>query len=268
MVLEHFYGNEWIHKKNRYAFIMGFLYSVIAIVLSSVIFNNFALASIFIAVIMITNSLNKLLSKEEVKIEDEPNFKLSTLYKEHKDIFELHIFLFLGIFSAFAFFTLIWPKLATNPFFLEKIALQDVEIFSYSFGFISNLKLFLVGIILSFFYGAGGIFLITLSAAVWGTALGVIIKSSFFAIVNPFTYLITLLAVLLPYFIFETMSFISAAIAGGILSKGAHNHHIISTKFKKMVIDAVIMFSFSVLLLLLSLLINNTVTSWLKSVLL
>ncbi len=261
MVLEQLYRNEWINKKEKYAFFLSSVYTLIALFLSMILFEDYALTAIFFTVILIMNSLNKLLDKEETKIENEPNFKISTLYKEHKEIFKLYLFIFLGIFSAFALFTLIWPKLITSSMFQNNILLEQGKVFTYSLSFISNLKLFLIGFALSFFYGTGGMFLITLNAAVWGTAFGAILKSSYFAVSNPFIYFFSIILVLLPYFIFEVIAFLSVTIAGGVLSKGAHNEHITSQKFKKIIIDALIMFSLALLLLLASSIVNKYFTS-------
>ncbi len=268
MVFEQLYSAAWIEKKSRYAFLMGLGYSVLGIATAMFIFpSEPGIAAIALTSLLILPSLSKLLSIEANEAAREQKFNIFKMFKEHKDIVKIYFFLFLGTLVAFSFFSIVWPSLATSRIFSQQAGvLGTVGHAVYSKGLFhrlisNNLKVLIVCLVASLFYGAGAIFVIIWNASVWGVVFGLIAKNSAAASgANAFVIFAITIAAVFPHMIFEALSYFLAAISGGIISKAVIREKLFTNRFNHIMEDGLLMFVIAVVVLVIAAVIEAFLT--------
>ena len=189
---------------------------------------------------------------------EEKKLSIKRLFKDHRDIFEIYIFLFLGIFFTFAIVTIILEPYSAEYVFESQLAVAGLAGSSYQqaefFSILSNnIVILSVCLLLSLIYGAGAILFITWNASVWGVIFGFLARESAVTFhQNPFVYFGIMLLPILPHMITEAVSYLSASIAGGVISKAVLREKIGTKKFKHVLTDGFIFFGLAVLLVIIS----------------
>jgi len=269
MVLEQIYPLKLIERNPLYAFILGFSYSVIGIGTALLLFpEDPAIVAVAFIALMTIPTLSKLLKQEEGIESKKNDLNLINFYRDHKDVFKVYILLFLGIFLAFSFFSLILPSLATNHIFENQInvlygAKTGGAVFSRGL-FLdilqNNLGVILLCFVTAFVFGDGAIFLITWNASVWGTIFGNIAKTAAFNVSgSPFYYFGMIILIVFPHMILEAFSYISSATAGGIISKGLLKEKFMSDRFKTLLKNTILLVIFAILVLIIAVVIETFV---------
>ncbi|MFT4310365.1 MAG: stage II sporulation protein M [Candidatus Woesearchaeota archaeon] len=280
MVLEQLFHLHWIEKHEN-AFLLGLIFTFVGYLSAKLIFGaSIDLMSIAFVSLLLLPSLNKLLSMEELAEIREKKFSFIQLCKDHKDLLKVYTFLFLGIFMGFAFIGLFTPQDAMfrefstqfttagiqpgyqyNPDInkWETFALQDFdptkERFQQSFKRIvgNNLIVFIACILLSIAYGAGAILFLTWNASVWGIVFVYFVKVASVSVgQNPFIYFWVLFIPFLPHMILEGISYILAAIAGGVVSKALIKEKLFTPQFNHVITDALIIMIIGLLVVILA----------------
>lgn len=271
MVLERLYSVQWIEQKARYAFIMGMSYSVMGIAAAFFLFpKNPGMAAIAFTSLLILPSLHKLLSLEAGQAAREKVFNIWKLFQDHQDIFKIYFFMFLGILLSFAFFSLVWPPLATSRIFAEQAsfilgrATGQAVVYKgsmLSFLLANNLKVLVIALLASLFYGTGAVFIITWNASVWGIIFGLIAKNSAAAAgTHPAVFFILMLIAVFPHMALEAFSYFLGAISGGILSKAVIREKPLTRRFNQIVKDSIMMFVLAIIVLVIAVLIEVFLT--------
>ncbi len=255
MVFEQLFRVKWIEKK-EHAFFLGFCYALIGIASAKLIFpSNVGLMAIAFTSILLIPSLNSLLKMEENVEIRENKLSVRQLFADHKDIFKVYTFLFLGIFLAFGLVSLFFPEDAIGKSFSAQLSSAGIKGSALSenplFGLVlNNLLVFAVCFILSLVYGAGSVLFLTWNASVWGVAFG------FFARLTTGTGkivgFVSLLLPFLPHMITEAVAYISAAVVGGIVSKAVLREKLFSRKFHHILTDALIFLAIGIVLVLIA----------------
>jgi uncharacterized membrane protein SpoIIM required for sporulation len=265
MVLERLYSMQWIEQKARYAFIMGLSYSILGIATAIFLFpDNPGLVAIAFTSLLILPSLQKLLALEESQAARENFFNIFKLFKDHSDIFKIYFFMFLGILLSFAFFSLVWPPLATSRIFAEQSSfiLGGATGKAATGGILSmlianNFKVLIVALLASLFYGTGAVFIITWNASVWGVIFGLIAKNSAAAAgTHPTIFFILMLIAVFPHMAFEAFAYFLGAISGGVLSKAVIREKLFSNRFNQIIKDSMMMFILAVIVVIIAALIE------------
>lgn len=260
MVLEHIFPEDWLESKGRYAFILGVIYSVVGILLSSILFpGDPALVAVAFTSLLILPELYKIFSIEERRERMEQQVTLRTLWKDDLDVVRIYIFIFLGILLVYSIGTIILPDFQTNSLFREQLEIRFGQGFAGSatetafspqlfFDLLSNNFLVLVAVfIIALLTGDGAIFLITWNASVWGAIFGITAKNAgLFAGKHPLYFFGIILLVVFPHMILEAMSYFLAAISGSVISKDVILEQFASERFMEV-------FSFNLYLLLFAL---------------
>lgn len=114
----------------------------------------------------------------------------------------------------------------------------------------NNVLVLLACLLLSFVYGAGSILFIAWNASAWGTAIGYSAQSAL--IENPFISFSQTLLPILPHMLTEAVSYFSAAIVGGVVSKAVIREKLFSRKFHHIITDALIFLVLGVILVVLA----------------
>ncbi len=275
MVLEQLFKPNWIEKKPRHAFLLGFIYSVVGIISAKLIFGaNPGMMTVAFTSILLLPSLNTLLSMEENLLEIEERkakhksnlWMAKRLWKDHYDIIEVYIYLFLGIFFTYCIIAFTFPELTILKMFepmLEVVGLggQTTTILGWASNvagptilsiFLNNFIVMTVCLLLSLIYGAGAIIFITWNAAVWGVVIGFYAKQALLSTAgaNPITIFITYIGPFFPHMLMEALPYFTAVIVGGIVSKASIREELFSPRFNETIKDAAIVMVISLIILL------------------
>ena len=279
MVLERLYSAKWIEQKTRYAFLMGLSYSVLGIIAAMLIFpQDPGIAAIAFTSLLILPSLTRLLSIEENEAARAQKFNFRGLLWEHSDIIKIYVFLFLGIMLAFAFFSIVWPSIATSSIFSQQANIFSSAVTGKAATAVSsagnffwsllknNMLVLIVCLALSLVYGTGAIFILTWNASVWGVVFGLMAKNS--AVVaggNPFIiFFLTFIAVF-PHLILEAVSYILAAVSGGVISKAVIREKAFSNRFNQIIQDSLMLFVLAIIVLFVAAYVEVFVTGFVIS---
>ena len=250
MVLESIF-NPFVFKKRPWeTFLVGFVYSIMALSISYLVFREVAgLLTVFLVVIAVLPMMyTTIKSEEELDLKYIGEWKL---LQEHAKVIFFLLFLFMGITSALVFSYVFLPHEVVQEIFnLQEKAIGNVN--KYVQGntiegvvvqgtitgnitkfnifvkiFINNLKVLFFCLIFSLLYGTGAIFILTWNASVIAVAIGNLIKnklaetasmmgvgwvSSYLGVVT-FSFLKYML-----HGILEITAYFIMALAGGILS--------------------------------------------------
>lgn len=219
MVLEHLINPVKAEKTPWNMFLVGFVYSTMAILLSIWVFEAYAsLVMVFLTVMACTylvHSVLKLEEKKDTEIKGEKN-----LLREHSKAISVFVFLFLGFTASFAVWYVALPSDKLHTVFASQIgtisevnkatsgfffASDDESILALADGtvageqlsgaaisngaaftkiFFNNLKVLFFCILFAFFYGAGVVFILVWNASVIGVAIGNFVRSSIASITS------------------------------------------------------------------------------------
>ena len=257
MVLEQLFKANFIKKKPVYAFYIGAFYSLVGFISAYLIFGaNVGLMAVAFTSILLIPTLNKLLQEEENAEIRENKFSLRLLFKDHRDVFEVYLFVFMGIFFTTSLLSLSLHS-RIDGIFSPQLAVAGIKgsaMFQGSFWDIlfNNLLVLLVCFVLSFVYGAGAVIFLTWNASVWGAIFGFYVggmSQPGFGQANAF--LLTLLP-LLPHMVTETLVYLSASIVGGVVSKAVTREKLLSKKFMHVVTDALLLLGTAFVLIVIA----------------
>lgn len=258
MVLEQFFKLRWIERK-EHAFFLGFAYSVIGLISARLVFpSNIGLMSVAFTSIMLIPSLNMLLKMEENVEIRKKKLSLSQLFKDHKDIFKVYIFMFLGIFLAYSIVSLIYPNMAIKSLFAPQLKTAGIAGYGMHYSQLSglilnNLVVFVACFLLSLAYGAGSVLFLTWNASVWGIVFGFFVNNTAsYGGADIFVKFGSSLLPFLPHMATEALAYISAAIVGGVVSTAVLREKLFSKKFHHIITDALIFLVLGLILVALA----------------
>ncbi len=280
MVLESI-KPSWMERKPTKVFWIGFIYSVIGIVLAWLVFGDYAsISGVFLTtmpLVVIMYRLLKFEEKKDLRIRSE-----KSLIKEHGKALSLFIFMFLGMVIAYSLLFTILPQDVTEKIFslqINVIKSINIEASGYFINHtaalgaivLNNLKVLFFSIFFSFLYGSGAIFILALNASLIGVAVGSIIRNSISEYAGS-----SHIVFLYNYFqsfpltfgyavhgIPEISAYFVGALAGGIISVAVVNHDFGNEEFRRIVRDSVDLLLISVLLLVLAGLLEVYVSPYL-----
>ena len=262
MVLEQLFNIDVAGKRPYLSFFYGVVLTLIGSLIAFLFMkDNISLATIFFATMLLIPSLKNLLSNEEEL--EETNDKQHFL-SIHKNIIEIYLFTFLGIFTTYIFLSFIFGSslFAFQDGFLGN-SVETFKLFKLTgpsdplmqlVGILSNnLLVLIVCFIFSFLYGASAIFLIILNASVFARFITSLMASA--DLTNGVMMLMSFLVHTLP----EIGGFLIAAIAGGVVSKAVLQKG--KKGFKNVINNAIILLMISVILIITGALLEVFVTT-------
>jgi len=279
MVLESLMNPFKAEKEPWEMFFIGLLYASIAIFLSLWIFRQQAsLVAIFLTVLAAVPLIYNTIKYEEKKclfIEGEKK-----ILKEHSRALSFFSFLFLGFTLAFTFWYVVLPNSLVNDLFSVQTQTiveinnkvtgnwqQSINLLSIIF--LNNIKVLIFCLLFAFLYGVGAIFILTWNASVIGVAIGNFIRSELSKITEligfeKFTkYFSTISIGLFKYSIHgipEILAYITAGLAGGIISIAVIRHDFGTKKFENILLDSSSLIIISICLLVLAAILEVFVT--------
>ncbi|MBI1969806.1 stage II sporulation protein M [Candidatus Woesearchaeota archaeon] len=236
------------------ALVVGFVYTIIGYLVASFFFEAFvSIPMLFLSTLLIIPSLMKLLSIEEKR---ERKYGLKHFFLMHKDVTEIYLFLFLGVFLGYLLLGMLIPQgpfqnvfayqldyLAEKQSFdaetLQKFFQEPFQpSFQHLLGLLeTDLEVAIVFFLLSFFYGAGAVFLLILNASIFASFLAAVIRY----LAKDLSMSFIILSFFSIHVIPEVLGFLLAAIAGGVVSKAMLHEEFMSTPFRNVLRDAAIL---------------------------
>ena len=275
MVLESLINPFVLKKKPWEMFFAGFFYSIVALFISYLVFQEISgILMVFLIVIATLPILYTTIKQEEqidLKYKKEWN-----MLKEHSHVLTFLIFLFLGITVALVLCYVFLPEAITKIIFsLQNKAIHEVNanivgritsLGLFKKIFLNNLKVLFFCLAFAFIYGTGAIFILTWNASVIAAAIGGLIKtklsqtasliglsaiSSYFSIAafSFFRYM--------THGIFEISAYFVVGLAGSIVSVAVIKHDLDNDK---VVFDGTELIVLSIALLVIASLIEVFVT--------
>jgi uncharacterized membrane protein SpoIIM required for sporulation len=236
MVLEMLVPENLAEKRWTYAFILGALYSIIGIILASMLFPaDPSLVAVAFTAILLIPTIRKLYSAEEKEIKRDNRFSFKALWRQENDFIKFYLVLILGIFLVYAISALILPTMSVNGLFRDQLELRGGGAVDNSSGaafagkafdnqlFVNllsnNIIVLIACILMSFLTGDGAIFLLVWNASLWGTIFGVVARNASIVMnIHPALLLFIVLAIVLPHAFLEMLGYITGAVAGGLMS--------------------------------------------------
>jgi hypothetical protein len=272
MVLEHLFPEDWLERKGRYAFYLGVIYSIVAILIARILFaSDPALPAVAITSLLLLPELYKIFSIEERRESMEKKITFKALWRDDMDIIRIYVFLFLGILLVYSVGTILMPQFQVNELFREQLEIRFGQGFAgnailgqFDGGlFLSilsnNFLVLLACFMMALLTGDGAIFFITWNASVWGTIFGVTAKNAaIFTDSNPFLLFGLVMLIVFPHMMIEAISYFLAAISGSVISKDVLLEKFASHRFFEV-------FGFNMYLLLIALfflLLGAGVETW------
>lgn len=281
MVLESLFNPFVVKKKPWEMFFAGFLYSVIGLFLSYIVFSEAAgLLTVFLIVIATIPILyTTIKNEEELDLKYDREF---ILLKEHTKVLFYFMMLFFGITLALVLAYILLPEMMVKSIFsLQEAAILNVnaqvgpnlevtgnitKLDLFGRIFFNNMKVLFFCIVFSFLYGVGSIFILTWNASVVATAMGNLMKTqlSKSAALIGFNSVSSYLSVAAFSFFrymvhgfFEILAYFVAGLAGGIISIALIKHNL---KEEQVLIDALDLILISVAILLIAGIIEVYIT--------
>jgi len=275
MVLESLFNPFAVKKKPWEMFVAGFIYSIVGLSLSYLVFREVSgLLTVFLIVLATLPLLYTTIKNEE-----ELDLKITgewKLLKEHTKVLIFLIFLFLGITAALSLAYVFLPaEMVSTVFSLQEKAIintnNNVQGNITQLGlltriFLNNLKVLFFCIVFAFLYGTGAIFILTWNASVVATAIGNFFKTelaqgaSSVGMSSMSVYFGAASLSVLRYMthgILEMASYFIAGLAGGIISIALIKHNL---KEDKVLVDALDMILLSLGFLVVAALVEVYIT--------
>jgi len=207
------------------AFLLGFFYAVIGAMTAYMVFpSNAGMMAVVFTGTLAWPLLFKAINFENVEI-DRKRLSFPKMFKDHKLIFQLYFYLFLGVLIAFALLSIFLPELTVTKIFNPQLAIAGLggaavskADFMYILG--NNLKVMIAFVLFSVIYGAGTVIFLIWNASVWGTIFGYVARTAAAAYSRlPIVEFGILMIKVLPHTAIEVFSYFFAIVAGAIFAK-------------------------------------------------
>jgi uncharacterized membrane protein SpoIIM required for sporulation len=252
---------------------LSFIYSSVAVVLSSWIFPSNDLAVVAFTVIASIPLMVSIMRFEEDKEEMSRNINLGL----HKQLLPFFAYFFFGLTLSFTFWFSVLPaQLAGSLFSSQLHTINDINSYVVSGNiiksgefwriFLNNVRVLAFAIIFSLLYGAGAIFIITWNASLVGVAIASLARSSVAVAAGTTAghYVTSYSLQIVKYMLHgmpEIMGYFVGGLAGGILSVSLVKKEFGTELFNKALKDFSMLCVISVVFLFVAALIEVGVSS-------
>lgn len=278
MVLESLLGVKEAEKKPFYVFLLGMLYASVAVFLSLWIFR--AEASLILVFLMVLASLPLIYKTTNFEARKSYELTEDNLPRAHIDALKVFMYLFMGFTLAMSLWYIFLPSDTVNDLFASQMSTiktingNDATGNVTSWTFLStilmnNLKVLVLCMLFSFFFGAGALFILGWNASVISTAMGNFVRNGIanYATSVGFTkvgfYFQVFSLALVRYMthgVFEILAYLVGGLAGGLISIAMINKHFEGDHFRVIIKDAVDLMILAVMLVIIGGLIEVFIT--------
>ncbi|HLC22503.1 MAG TPA: stage II sporulation protein M [Candidatus Nanoarchaeia archaeon] len=272
MVLESLIGVKKAERMPRYVFLLGLLYATVAIFLSLWIFRSEA--SLILVFLIVFASLPLMFKTFNFEAKKDLFAKNDNgLMRTHTKALRLFMYLFIGIVIALSVWYVFLPGDMVSDLFSSQVTTikainaggmvtGKTAAWSFLTAIITNnLKVLVLCVLFSFFYGAGAIFILTWNASVIAAAIGTFVRSNIaqyaetFGLFKVAGYFHIFSLGLLRYMthgVFEILAYFIGGLAGGLISIAMVNHKFEGEHFRMILKDSLNLFILAVIVLLVA----------------
>lgn len=279
MVLESLLNPEKAERRKFLVLGLGFVFSVVAAILANALGGPAkSMLFVFFTAIPAIPLMYAIIKYEEAK--DLKPVSERYLLKEHSKALGAFMMLFFGMVLGMTTVFVVSPWETSVSLFetqietLETITsitgkVTEVQVATFNLIFFNNLKVLILSLIFSFLFGAGAIFILTWNASVIAGAIGSFIRdqlsvaSELLGFSRYAMYLESVTVGLLMYSLHgipEILAYFTAGLAGGIISVAIIRHDFSTDNFERIVLDSADLILISLVLLLVSALLEVFVT--------
>ena len=278
MVLESLLGVKEAEKKPFYVFLLGMLYASVAVFLSLWIFR--AEASLILVFLMVLASLPLIYKTTNFEARKSYELTEDNLPRAHMDALKVFMYLFMGFTLAMSLWYIFLPSDTVNDLFASQMSTiktingNDATGNVTSWTFLStilmnNLKVLVLCMLFSFFFGAGALFILGWNASVISTAMGNFVRNGIanYATSVGFTkvgfYFQVFSLALVRYMthgVFEILAYLVGGLARGLISIAMINKHFEGDHFRVLIKEAVDLMILAVMLVIIGGLIEVFIT--------
>jgi len=274
MVLEDI-KSKYLEQRPFVALFLGVLYTFIGYGVAVFFFGeNLSVAMLFLTTLLLVPTLVHLLADEEKR---EREAGTISFIKNHMDIAEVYLFLFIGVFVGYLILGFLLPASYESIFHFQteyltkQQGLSNELITSFLEGTFTpslqhvagvlskNIPVALLFFILSVFYGAGAVFLVVLNASVFSSFIQFVVQH----LSNRALDIVTILGFFSVHLIPEITGFLLAAIAGGVVSRAMLHESWGSKGFSNVMKDSVLLLLVSIIFIVVAAILEVYVTTWL-----
>lgn len=277
MVLESLLNPRKAEREPWELFFLGLVYSSFAFLLSYWVFKEYiSIVMVAMTSICAVPIMYNIMRIEEQKDEEHPRMEF-WLLKEHSRAVGAFTFLFMGFVAAFLIWFIILPSGSVEQVFDVQInTISQVKSVTSTDNVLdsmeslvpilmNNMKILIFCFLMSFFFGAGAIFILTWNASVIAVAIGVFVRNKLLAhlgsSVAAYSQVLSLgVAKYLTHGIFEIAAYFVGALAGGILSIAVIRHEWKTPAFKRTILDSVDIIAIAILILFIAALAEVFIT--------
>ncbi|HLD42755.1 MAG TPA: stage II sporulation protein M [Candidatus Nanoarchaeia archaeon] len=256
---------------------LGAFYASLALLLAVWIFeSNAGLVMVFFVVMAYAPFFYYTIKLEEKK--DMTGMGEEPLLKEHGRVVSLFIYFFIGVTLATAFWYVVLPE-SGSIFSIQQKTIADINT-AVTTGavaaekllpviFFNNLRVLVLCVLFSLFYGFGALFILSWNASVIGVAVGNFMKNhiaqyaGLLGLEKVSVYFTAASLGFLRYAIHgipEVLAYFIGGLAGGILSVSIIRRDFRKENFQKVVIDVVDLLLIAVFILLVAALLEVYLT--------
>jgi uncharacterized membrane protein SpoIIM required for sporulation len=263
MVLESLLDPRKISKSYIRLGVVGAFYAIVAGLLAYYMFrDNASIVMVFFTVMACIPFMYSLMKAEENK--EESLLTEKSFMSEYGHVLMGLLTLFIGVTLGYlALFLIVSEPVQATLFSAQQSAITSINgriTFEGPLAdiFINNLSVLGLSIVFAFLYGFGAITIIVWNSSVVAAAIGNFMVAKGGMAVGLWAFIRYMI-----HGIPEIAAYLIAGLAGGIISVAIINHDIGTKKWKKVVIDAMQLVVLSILLIMISALIEVFVTPWL-----
>lgn len=253
------FSAEKIEASANYALFAGVFFTIVSFITSYLLFRK-THSFVGIATILFTVMLSLPIV---VKFLESASVEEKSFFSKIRHLFNFYIYFFIGSFVVFFLISLVMPS---NIFSAEQLYGTTAKLVPQKAGipappvnenalavgiFKNNLYVMAISFILSLLYGAGSLFLLTLNASIFASALSSVIRET--AVGTGSVHLFVLfscnMGIMFFHMIPEVIAYFFGAIGGGILSVASMKETMFSEGFFETLKYSLVIFAAAVLVL-------------------
>jgi len=259
-MLEQLFNLKSIKGSSLNIILLGVIYAFIGTLSALMLFPNYvSIMSLAFTSVLLIPSIGKLMKEEENIVANERHFSVLVLFRDHKDVIRLYLLLFFGIFLSFCAIGVFTSNTYVEHYFGAQLKIAGISGEAVNIGgefagiVMNNLLVLVICFILSLAYGSGSILFIVWNASVWGIVFGYFIhQSAVSSQSSMLIYFTQMFLPFLPHMLTEALSYILAAVVGGVISKAVLREKMFSHKFNHILVDGLLVAAFGFLVVVIA----------------
>lgn len=244
-------------KHPLYMFFVSGITAIVCVLISKYVFNEYTGLLTTFLITMTLIPVTRVISIKEA--EESARGVKQGFFERYREVIIAYGSIFSGIVFFLSLLYVVLPQDVANTIFYEQVKEIHRIRGDFVFGglfttiFFNNVIVLTLSFIFSLLFGFGAIFIVSWNATVLAAAIGMLSRSLGGASTLPLAIL-----TFLPHGSLEMLAYLIGGIAGGVLSVAISKKNIEGVKFYRVLSDSLMLYVYSVLLLVIAGLIEST----------